>query len=208
MIINSACSFELNPHFGVGLGGLAGPQHVRLVLAERVATAATQPTELASELVAAHVVDEEVDGEAEEIEQLEELVQFPLDARHAVRRVEQVAHGELRAQHVTRQAEQDDDAGEREEHARLAQLAALAQRALAAGERRHRRHPVEAVAGRVVAAARRFRRRELDAHVARRRNDRGGDRARPGVVDDEGVVDGRVVRADDRHRVAEVSRHG
>ena len=194
MLINSAYSFELNPYFGVPLGALAGPQQVRLVLAERVATAAAQPVQLPSELVAAHVVDEEVDGETEEVEQLEELVQFPLDARHPARGVEQMAHGELRAQDVTRQAKQDDDAGEREEHARLAQLAALAQRALAAGQRRHRRHPVAAVAGRIVAAARAFRRRKLDAHVARCRNDCGGDCARTGVVDDEGVVDGRVER--------------
>ena len=115
-------------------------------------------------------------------------MQFCFDAGHAMRGAEHVPYGELCAQHVIRQTQQNQDAGEHEQHARLAQPPGLPQHALTARHGHQGRSPIRQMAR--VGDAPNFRRGKLDVRVTGFGRDRVRDVARPRVVYDKLVAGG------------------
>ena len=109
-------------------------------------------------------------------------MQWCFDPGLAMRGAEQVPYGELGAQHVTRQTQQNQDAGEHEQHAQLAQPEALAQHALIARQGR------QGLAR--VGDAANFRRGKLNVHIPGFGCDCLRYVARPRLVSDKRVVDG------------------
>ena len=115
-------------------------------------------------------------------------MQVCFDPGHAMRGAEQVPYGELGAQHVTRQTQQNQDAGEHEQHARLAQPAALARHAMTARHGHQGRPRIRRMAR--VGGAANFRRGKLNANFRRIGRDRVRYVARPRVIYDKRVADG------------------
>jgi len=81
-----------------------------------------QPHQARPELTTAAAVHEEVDGEVEEVDELEQLLPGELAARRLDAAADQVVDDGLDAEHVRRQVEQHREAAEHEQHPRRAEL--------------------------------------------------------------------------------------